>query len=75
MREVDSTGGLASAWNRLYERLSLMVGFTRSLRRDMQFRSPADWTTMLESAGFLVRSEPCGSAIFSDILFTGNRKG
>ena len=73
MREVNPAGGIASAWNRLYESLSLRVGFTRSLRREMRFRSPAGWTTMLETVGFVVRSEPCGSPVFSDVLFTGER--
>jgi len=73
MREVDSAGGVSAAWNKLYERLSLTVGFTRSSRREMQFRSLADWTTMMETAGFVIRSEACGSPIFSDVLFTGER--
>ncbi len=75
IREVDTEGGVAAAWNRLYENLSLTVGFTRSLRRRLQFRSASDWTGMLERAGFVVRSEPCGSPIFSDVLFIGERAG
>lgn len=73
VREVNPAGGIAATWNRLYENLSLSVGFTRSLRREMRFRSPASWTTMLENVGFVVRSEPCGAPIFSDVLFTGER--
>jgi ubiquinone/menaquinone biosynthesis C-methylase UbiE len=73
VREVDSAGGIASLWNRFYENVATRVGFTRSARRRLEFRSAQGWTTALESAGFQVHSEPCGSRIFSDVLFIGRR--
>ncbi|HKC81926.1 MAG TPA: class I SAM-dependent methyltransferase [Gemmatimonadaceae bacterium] len=73
MREVDSAAGVSAVWNRFYENLSLKVGFTRSLRRQPEFRSASSWTRVLESTGFTVRSELCGSPIFADVLFIGTR--
>jgi SAM-dependent methyltransferase len=73
LREVDPNGGAASVWNRLYENVSTRIGFTRSARTDLEFRSVSDWTSALEIAGFEVRSEPCGSALFSDVLFVARR--
>ena len=73
VREVDSDGGIATVWNRVYEHVATRVGFTQSARRQLHFRSASGWTRMLERAGFAVRSEPCGSSIFSDVLFVGER--
>ena len=73
VREVDSAGGAAAVWNRFYENVATRIGFTQSARTDLEFKSVADWTKMLENAGFDVRSEPCGSRIFSDVLFIGRR--
>jgi uncharacterized protein len=74
VREVDAAGGVAAVWNRLYENVATRVGFTRSAQRRLEFRSAAGWRDLLESAGFGVRSEPCGSPIFSDVLFIGRRE-
>jgi ubiquinone/menaquinone biosynthesis C-methylase UbiE len=73
VREVNSEGGVAAAWNKLYENVATKVGFTRSARSQLEFRSASGWSTMIERAGFNVRSEPCGSPIFSDVLFVGQR--
>jgi ubiquinone/menaquinone biosynthesis C-methylase UbiE len=73
VREVDSEGGVAAIWNRLYENAATRVGFTRSARRQLQFRSADAWTKVLEGAGFTVSSEKCASPIFSDVLFIGRR--
>jgi len=73
VREVDSEGGVAAIWNRLYEYAATRVGFTRSARIQLQFRSAEAWTIMLDRAGFTVSSERCGSPIFSDVLFIGRR--
>lgn len=73
MREVNAEGGAAAVWNKAYENVSTRVGFTRSARKRLEFRSLSGWTKMLESAGFRVHSEPCGSPIFSDVLFIGRR--
>ena len=74
VREVDSEGGFAAVWNRSYENVATRVGFTRSARSRLEFRSVSGWTSMLETAGFEARSEPCGSPIFSDVLFIGRRR-
>ena len=73
VREIDSEGGVAAIWSRLYENAAIRVGFTRSARRQLQFRSADAWTKMLEGAGFTVSAEACGSPIFSDVLFIGRR--
>jgi uncharacterized protein len=73
VREVDPQGGMASVWNRFYENVATRIGFTQSSRMDLTFRNVPGWTGMLESAGFDVRSEPCGSALFSDVLFIARR--
>jgi ubiquinone/menaquinone biosynthesis C-methylase UbiE len=73
VREVDTEGGVAAVWNRFYENVATRIGFTRSARTHLEFRSVSGWTSLLESAGFDVRSEPCGSPIFSDVLFVGRR--
>ena len=73
VREVDSEGGVAAVWNRFYENVATRIGFTQSARTHLEFRSVSGWTTLLESAGFEVRSEPCGSPIFSDVLFIARR--
>jgi SAM-dependent methyltransferase len=73
LREVDPQGGLAAVWNRFYENVSTRVGFTQSARTHLEFRSVSDWTSVLETAGFEVRSAPCGSALFSDFLFVARR--
>ena len=73
VREVDPEGGLAAIWNRFYENVATRIGFTQSARANLEFRTVADWTSVLETAGFDVRSEPCGSPLFSDVLFVALR--
>ena len=73
LREVDPQGGPAAIWNRFYENVSTRIGFTQSARTHLTFRSVSDWTTILETAGFDVHSEPCGSPLFSDVLFVARR--
>ena len=73
VREVDSEGGVAAVWNRFYENVATRIGFTQSARTQLEFRSVSGWTSLLESVGFDVRSEPCGSPIFSDVLFIARR--
>jgi cyclopropane fatty-acyl-phospholipid synthase-like methyltransferase len=70
MREVDPTGGIASRWNRAYEKIATRSGFTRSSeKQNLYFRAPADWVKQLESSGFEVQTERCSSPIFADILY------
>jgi hypothetical protein len=73
VREVDSEGGGVAVWNRAYENVATRIGFTQSARKQLEFRSVADWTKMIAGAGFSVRSEPCGSRLFSDVLFIADR--
>jgi SAM-dependent methyltransferase len=73
LREIDSDGGIKAAANRLYEHLATRVGFTRSAGPTLTFRGARGWTTLLESAGFAARSEPCGPPFFADILFVAKR--
>ncbi len=74
VREIDSDAGIKAAVNRLYERLATGVGFTQSVGRTLSFKGTRGWTGLLESAGFTVRSEPCGPALLADILFVAKRR-
>jgi SAM-dependent methyltransferase len=69
MREVDPGGGIASYWNRIYEKIATQTGFTRTGDAGLHFRSPGEWTAQLERSGFNVKSERCSSALFADILY------
>ena len=73
VREIDFEGGVAAVWNRFYENVATRIGFTQSARTNLEFRSVTGWTSLLATAGFDVRSEPCGSPIFSDVLFVARR--
>ena len=73
VREVNPQGGPVAIWNRFYENVSTRIGFTQSARTHLTFRSVSGWTEILETAGLNVHSEPCGSALFSDVLFVARR--
>ena len=73
MREIDSDAGIRAAANRLYEYIATGIGFTRSASATLSFRGASEWTILLESAGFTVRSQPCGPAPFADTLFLGQK--
>ncbi len=73
IREIDSDAGVKAAANRLYERLATGVGFTRSASPTLSFRGARGWTSLLESAGFAVRSEACGPPFLADVLFVAQR--
>ncbi|MCM2279953.1 MAG: class I SAM-dependent methyltransferase [Oligoflexia bacterium] len=68
-REVDPEGGLVSRWNRLYEKLATLTGFTQARRETQHFRSVAGWKALFREAGFLVSAEPCSHPLFADILY------
>lgn len=74
MREIDSDAGVKAALNRFYERLATGVGFTRSTGPELSFRGASDWTNLLESTGFMVRSGRCGPPFFADVLFVAQRR-
>jgi SAM-dependent methyltransferase len=74
IREVNPQGGLVSALNRGYEKVATGIGFTRSNEQDNHFRTPAEWTRLLERSGFEVTSEPCSHFLFADHLFVGRKK-
>jgi SAM-dependent methyltransferase len=74
VREIDSDNGVKGAVNRLYERLATGVGFTRSASPRLSFRGAGGWSSLLESAGFTVRSERCGPPFLADVLFVAQRR-
>jgi chemotaxis methyl-accepting protein methylase len=69
VREVDPTSGLASRFNRFYEKLATGTGFTRAGKKGLHFRSPDGWKTLLSEAGFEVTPERCSHFLFADILY------
>src|ERR1700693_2147131 len=68
VREIDSDDGMRAAANRFYERLATGIGFTRSAGPKLSFRGADGWVSLLETAGFKVRSERCGPPFFADVL-------
>jgi SAM-dependent methyltransferase len=74
LREIDSDDGIKAAANRLYEHLATGVGFTRSAAPKLSFRGAGGWISLLENAGFTLRSERCGPPFLADVLFIA-RKG
>ena len=76
VREVNSDAGLVSKINKLYEKMATWTGFTQSNEKEkLNFRSPAGWQAMFAAHGFKVRSEPCSSPIFADILYICQKSG
>jgi hypothetical protein len=73
VREIDSDDGMKAAANRFYERLATGIGFTRSAGPKLSFRGAGGWASLLETAGFEVRSECCGPPFFADVLFVARR--
>ena len=72
-REVNQQGGLISKLNQLYEKLATTIGFTQSnnvqAKENLSFKSQSGWEAKFAEHGFKVRSEPCSSPIFADILY------
>ena len=72
-REVNQQGGLISKLNQLYEKMATMTGFTQSntiqAKENLSFKSQTGWEAKFAEHGFKVRSEPCSSPIFADILY------
>ena len=72
-REVNQQGGLISKLNQLYEKMATMTGFTQSntikAKENLSFKNQTGWETKFAEHGFKVRSEPCSSPIFADILY------
>ena len=72
-REVNQQGGLVSKLNQLYEKIATMTGFTQSntiqAKENLSFKSQSGWEAKFAEHGFKVRSEPCSSPIFADILY------
>jgi 2-polyprenyl-3-methyl-5-hydroxy-6-metoxy-1,4-benzoquinol methylase len=69
IREIDPRGGPASVLNRIYEKIATTIGFTKSSEEKLYLRLPEEWTRLMESHGFRVRSERCSSRLFADVLF------
>jgi ubiquinone/menaquinone biosynthesis C-methylase UbiE len=72
-REVNQQGGLISKFNQLYEKMATLTGFTQSntikAKENLSFKSQSGWEAKFAEHGFKVRSEPCSSPIFADILY------
>ena len=72
-REVNQQGGLISKLNQLYEKITTTIGFTKSnniqAQENLSFKSQSGWEAKFAEHGFKVRSEPCSSPIFADILY------
>ena len=72
-REVNQQGGLISKLNQFYEKMATLTGFTQSntiqAKENLSFKSQTGWEAKFVEHGFKVRSEPCSSPIFADILY------
>lgn len=73
VREIDRDARIRGLINRLYERLATGIGFTRLASPNLSFRGARQWTVLIESAGFTVRSEPCGPPFLADFIFRGRK--
>lgn len=73
LREVDPSGGAASKWNRLYEKLATATGFTRSEGPKLHFRTPDGWLALLRETGFEAGSMPCSHFLFADVLYVARK--
>jgi 2-polyprenyl-3-methyl-5-hydroxy-6-metoxy-1,4-benzoquinol methylase len=76
-REVNQQGGLISKLNQFYEKMATLTGFTQSnnvkTKENLSFKSQSGWEAKFAEHGFKVRSEPCSSPIFADILYICQR--
>jgi 2-polyprenyl-3-methyl-5-hydroxy-6-metoxy-1,4-benzoquinol methylase len=76
-REVNQQGGLISKLNQFYEKMATLTGFTQSntikAKENLSFKSQSSWEAKFAEHGFKVRSEPCSSPIFADILYICQR--
>ncbi|MGZ6334156.1 MAG: methyltransferase domain-containing protein, partial [Bdellovibrionota bacterium] len=75
VREVDPSGGAASSFNRFYEKIATGIGFTRAEKKGLHFRTRMGWEELFRSQGFEVKSKPCSSFLFADILYVCERPG
>lgn len=73
VRDIDADAGIKAATNELYERFVTVVGFTRSTESKLSFRTAREWTVLLESCGFSVRSHRSGPQFLADMVFIGRR--
>lgn len=78
-REVNQQGGLISKLNQFYEKMATLTGFTQSntiqAKENLSFKSQTGWQAKFVEHGFKVRSEPCSSPIFADILYVCEKVG
>ena len=73
VRDIDADAGIKAATNQLYERFVTVVGFTRSTESKLSFRTAREWTVLLESCGFSVRSHRSGPRFLADRVFIARR--
>lgn len=69
VREVDPRG----VFNRVWERVMTVTGFTRTKKEGLHFRSPQGWTEALQRVGFRVKVVPCSFFLFADVLFVAEK--
>jgi len=74
VREVEPRGGIASSFNRFWEKAMTSTGLTHTSKKGLHFRSPAGWKEALERVGFRVRTVPCSFILFSDVLFVAEKQ-
>jgi 2-polyprenyl-3-methyl-5-hydroxy-6-metoxy-1,4-benzoquinol methylase len=60
---------LAASINIFYEKMAVLIGFTKSIHKKTYFATPSEWTEELSRIGFSVKSLPCTSYYFDDILY------
>lgn len=68
MRDVDSSPGIISFANKLYETFAVMTGLTMS-RSKPNYRTSREWRTLLESNGFEVVEEIRPRFFLADTVF------
>lgn len=75
-REINPAAGMKGRWNRIYEKIATLSGFTKSRNESKVYlRTPDAWQKLAENLGFHVFYEKCSSFLFADILFICHKPG
>jgi SAM-dependent methyltransferase len=74
VRDVDPNGGFVSAVNRLWEKIAIGSGFTRTKKSGFHFRTREEWEALFRQLGFDVTSRRCSFFLFADVLFVGVKR-
>jgi 2-polyprenyl-3-methyl-5-hydroxy-6-metoxy-1,4-benzoquinol methylase len=73
LRSLHREEGLRAKVNRLYEKIATGVRFTKGAGSHY-FRTPSEWMTVLEKAGFSASWKRCSHFLFSDVAYVGIRR-